>query len=269
MKFQKSSLIIISVILFVFTGTVFSQATDRNYLGISFGGSDFHVLDKQASPLIFNSIGIAPSLQFMYNGENSSHYAEASYYPDNLGTSVNNFSIKSRRGRLRYAYLHSVTNFEFWGNKIKFYLGGSINSYLCHSDYNYYSQPTDRNDFAYTSWYWSSSLDLCARLEYYPSGREFFSFQFFVPVVSNISRPKYSPSGDVNYSDNDRKFKMFGDTKFISDNFSVNALLIYQRPIFGQFNLQLSYEFYYSSYNIPRNVNMYMNNLRAGLFFCF
>ena len=247
----------------------FAQEDNRNYLGGSFGGSDFHIKDDHASPLIFSSIGFAPSLQYIHKGDESRHYAEASYFYDYLGTSSDNFHTDNHRGRLRYCYLHSVTNIQVFGNKFGFFLGGSASSFLCHSEYYYLFIPPDFYGKTIESWYWSSSLDISAQLEYNPAPGEFLSVQLFLPIVSNVSRPKYSPSGNYNYIDNDWKFKMFGETKFFPKNFSVNALLTYHRPLIWNFNLQICYEFYYSSYDEPREVNMYMNNVSIGLFFCF
>jgi len=241
---------------------------EHNHLGGSFGGSDFHIKDDHASPLIFSSIGIAPTLQYIHKGDEGRHYAEISYYYDYLWTSSDNFHNDNHRGRIRYSYLHSISEFKVINKDFELFLGGSIASFLCHSDY-YHSWIPPSVSRTIESWYWSNSLDLSAQLEYNATPREYFSIQFFIPIVSNISRPKYSSSGDYNYVDNDWKFKMFGETKFFPENFSMDFLFTYQRPVIWKFNLQLSYEFYYSFYNEPQNVNMYINNLRAGLFFCF
>lgn len=245
-----------------------SQQNEQNYLGAGFGGSDFHIRDDHASPLIFSSIGIAPTVQFIHKGEESRQYAEASYYDDYLTTTADNFHTANHRGRARYGYLQAISDIAVWNHDVRLFLGGSVNSFLCHSDYYYlYFPPTTGRTIK--SWYWSSSLDLSFQAEYSSSQREFLSVQFFMPVISNVSRPQYSPSGDYNYVENDWKFKMFGKTKLFFKNFALNALFVYHKPIIGSFNLQLSYELYYSTYNEPAQISMYMNNLRAGLFFCF
>lgn len=245
-----------------------AQADERNYIGGSFGGSDFHIKDDHASPFIFSSIGITPSIHYLYKGETNIHFAEVSYYYDYLGTSNDSFHDDNHRGRIRYSYLHSITNFAIFNKKIDFFLGGSIGTFLCHSDYvHLWIHPNNARTIE--SWYWHNSFDITALLEYNFEEREFFFVQLFIPIVSNISRPTYSSSGDFNYTDNDWKFKMFGKTKFFPENFSINVLMTYQRPLFWSFNLQFDYEFYYSFYNEPQDVKMYMNNLRAGLFFCF
>ncbi len=246
----------------------FAQTDEKNYIGASFGGSDFHIKDYHASPMIFSSVGIAPSLQYFYRGDESRQYAEVSYYHDYLATTADNFHDTDNRARVRYSYLHSISYFDIINRQIRFFVGGSVNSFLSHSDYYYLFIPPS-NGRTIESWQWSTSLDLSFQLECSSANREFLSAQFFVPVMSNISRPQYSPSGDYNYVVNDWKYKMFGKTVLFPEGFSLNALLVYQRPIWECFNIQLSYEFYYSFYDRPQDIGMYMNNVRAGLLYCF
>ncbi len=261
-------LIRIALVVVLCSSRLFSQEDERNYLGTGFGGSDFHLKDAHASPLIFSSIGIAPTLQYMHRGEENRQYAEASYYYDNLATTADNFHTVNHRARGRYSYLHAITDIAVWDNDVHLFLGGSVSSFLCHSDYFYLYFPPSYGRTT-ESWYWSNSLDLSFQAEYSPAQREFLSAQFFIPLVSNVSRPQYSPSGDYNYTDNDWKFKMFGKSAFLTKNLSLNTFLAYQRPIIGSFNVQLSYEFHYSIYHEPVEIAMYMNNIRAGLFYCF
>lgn len=268
MKSARFSFGHITLLTVICSFYLYPQQNERNYLGGSFGGSDFHIRDDQASPLIFSSIGIAPTLQFIYNGEESRQYGEVSYYDHYLATSADNFHTVNRRGRARYSYLCAAAEFAILNHDVHLFVGGSVNSFLCHSDYYYlYIPPTLGRTLE--SWYWSTSGDVALQLEYTSGEREWISFQLYLPLVSNVSRPAYSASGDYNYIENDWKFKAFGKTKVFPINFSVNALWIYQRPLFGSLNLQLSYELFFSSYPIPRDVSMYMNNLRAGIFYCF
>jgi hypothetical protein len=265
MKKYLSALILVFVLI---SNELSAQEISRNYVGGSFGGSDFHVNDEHASPLIFSSLGIAPTLQYFYNGEKSFHYFEAAYFDDYLTTTADNFETINHRGRIRYSYFHSIATTEFIKQELKFFIGGAIGTYLCHSDY-YYRTGYVSDARAAESWYWNSSIDLTTQLEFNLSEREFFLAQIFIPLISNVSRPDYSKSMDYNYVDNDWKFKMFGETEFITDNFSLDLLISYQTPLLSQINLQLNYEFYYSTYSEPKEISMYMNNLRAGLFFCF
>jgi hypothetical protein len=252
----------------MFVGRSVAQDDSRNYIGASFGGSDFHVKDDHASPLIFSSVGIAPILQYNHVGENDRHIVELSYYTDYLATAADNFHDDNRRARIRYGYLRSVTEFKFLNSDLNLFLGGSLNSFLCHSDYYYLSIPPTLGR-SIESWYWTNSLDLSVQCEYKPAEREFFSLQLFMPIVSNVSRPAFSPSGGYNYVQNDWKFKEFGATEVFPNNNSFNALLAYQRPVIPGVNLQVSYEWYYVSYDVPKEIRMYMNNLRAGFFYCF
>ncbi len=254
--------------LIFYSEYAFSQSVKRNYIGGNFGGSDFHLLDLRASPLIFGSMGIAPSLQYFHRGAENIHYIDISYFSDNLKTSAENFNTDNQRGRIRYSYLHTLTSFSLFQQNFDLYLGGSAATFLSHSDY-YYAWIPPGYSRAMESWYWSNSLDISAQIDLNSADREFFSLRLFIPVVSNISRPKYSPSGDYNYIDNDWKFKMFGKTEFFPNDFSLNTILTYQRPLVWNFNLQVAYEFYYSAYDKPKDVKMYMNNFCAGLFFCF
>ena len=243
-----------------------AQTRPDIYLGGSFGGSDFHLRDIHASELISRGVGIAPALQFLYKGSTSVHYADASYYFDNLSAANPNFHTDNWRARARYSYMHSITGIS--NGNVRIFLGGSLSSFFCASDY-YFSLAGNFTGRAISSWYWSHSLDLSLMADYSPAYRESFSAFLFFPLVSNISRPQYSSSGDYNYTRNNWKLKAFGKTEFFINDFSVNAILLYQRPLLGDFNVQLSYGFSYSFYGTPQDINMYMNDFRAGFFYCF
>jgi hypothetical protein len=246
----------------------FAQEDTRNFLGVSFGGSDFHIKDGRVSPMIYSSIGIAPSIQYFHRDDETRQYAEVSYYHDYLGTTADNFHDMDNRARVRYSYLHAVTDFNILDRHSSLFAGGSVNSFLSHSDYYFLFIPPT-NGRTIESWQWSTSADLSIQLEYSSAAREFLSAQFFIPLVSNVSRPQYSPSGDYNYALNDWKYKMFGKMEVFPENFSLNTLLVYQRPLWESLNIQLSYEFYYSFYERPQDIGMYMNNFRVGVLHCF
>jgi len=95
--------------------------------------------------------------------------------------------------------------------------------------------------------------------------KDFLSIQLAIPLVSNVSRPQYSSSGDYNYDENDWKIHVFGKTEFIPRNISLDVVIMYQRPFIAGLNLLASYEFYAASYDSPGTVAMYMNSLRAGI----
>jgi hypothetical protein len=219
--------------------------------------------------MIFSAWGIAPVLQYLHAGEESRHYFEASYYPSVLSTGPDNFRTYTWQGRGRYAYLRSIGGFGDPDRPLRLFLGGSLNSFLSRSDYYYFIKPLNGYSSTINSWYWSNSLDAAFQLEYGFAPREFLSLQCFVPILSNVSRPQYSPSGDYSYTENLWKMKMFGRTEFFPKNISCDLLFAFQVPVFWRFNFQVSYEFYFTSYDLPREVKMYMNNARGGVFFCF
>ena len=99
--------------------------------------------------------------------------------------------------------------------------------------------------------------------------REFLSVQCFFPLLSNVSRPQYSPSADFSYTENVFKMKMFGRTQFFPKNLSCDVEFAFQAPLLWKFNGEVRYEFYYASYDLPREMKLYMNNLRGGVYFCF
>lgn len=246
-----------------------AQQTTWDYIGAAFGGSDFHTRDDHASPMIFSAWGIAPTLQFIHAGEQSRQYFEASYYSAVLSTAQDNFRTDNWRGRGRYAYLLSVGEFADTDRPLRLFLGGSLNSFLSRSHYYFFIRPLNGYASSIDSWYWSHSLDAALSLEYGIAEREFFSLQCYVPLLSNVSRPQYSPSGDYSYTENVWKMKMFGRTQFFPKNVSLDLLLAFQVPLIWRFNFQASYEFFFASYDLPRELKMYMNNVRGGVFYCF
>ena len=247
---------------------VFAQQEVSHYIGLGFGGSDFHLKDVHASPLIFRGLGITPSIQYCYRGEESRQYVECSYFRNDLETSSDNFQTKSWRGRFRYGFLQAVGKFNFLNNAIELFAGGSLQSFFSKAEYFFTVPPSGSLSRSIASWYWSHSLDVAGALEYTVGPREFLSIQLAIPLVSNVSRPQYSPSGDYNYYENDWKIHAFGETEFVPRNFSIDLLIMYQRPFIAGLNLYVSYEFYSTSYDTPGAVAMYMNNFRAGISLC-
>jgi hypothetical protein len=244
-----------------------ASAQDNNYLGISFGTSDMHLYDEHASPLIFKGIGIAPDIIYYHKNKHRRQYAEASFYHKNLKTSQDNFSDHNYNGRVRITFVYSILKNNANEKKLSAYLGSSIQSFFSRSDYFY--QRNTGPSRSITSWYWCHSVDLSALLEYQFDAQNYISSQLFIPLISNISRPAYSSSGDYNYTTNEWDINPFGETLFFPQNISFNAKINYQKPIGAKTSLQLSYEFFFASYYKPRDIKMYMNNLRIGLFYNF
>ncbi|KUO60586.1 hypothetical protein APF79_02045 [bacterium BRH_c32] len=265
----KSTPKIIVVLFFLFLSSSFAQKEVKNFIGGNFGISDFHLKDIHASPLIYSGTNSTPSFQYFYNEEISRHYFEATYSFNPLTTLSDNLNTSTDIIRFRYSYVHSSTDFDFLEMKFSLFGGGSVGTFLSLSNYYQDQQIILPRIKIMKSWYWSHSLDISLQLIHELQPRQFFSLQLFIPLLSNVSRPQYSPSADFNYPELDWKLKMFGKTKFIIDNFSVNTILTFQSPLYLNFNYQLSYEFFYSTYSEPKEVSMFMNSFRAGLFFCF
>ena len=249
-------------LLFLLFGESFAQ--ERNYAGINLGLSDFHLRDDHASPLFFRGIGFTPSIQFMYIGESTIHSVELQYIYDYLGSINENFNTNNYRGKVKYSFLHHINDFIISNNQLSLFIGASLSSFLSLSDYRYID-----DNLAIKSWYWNHSLNVEIELLYRFNQKKFISAQLSLPAISNISRPKYSPSENYSYSTNSYKVDVFGKMTFFPKNFFVASTLIYHTPISEVFVLHLEYEFFYSLYNKPKEVDMYMNNVLAGLFLQF
>ncbi len=249
-------------LLILFFSNSFAQ--ERNHIGIHFGLTDFHLKDDHASPLFFRGIGITPSIQFMYKGESAIHSFELSYYSDYLGSINSIFNTNNWRGKVKYSYLHYLTDLIKPDNQLELFIGASLSSFFSLSDYRYIN-----DNLAIKSWYWNHSLNIELALIYSFNQKEYISARLSSPVVSNISRPKYSPSENYSYSTNIYKVDLFDKMVFFPNNFFINTILAYHTPISQSFGLQIEYEFFYSLYNKPKEVSMYMNNVRAGLFWQF
>ena len=262
--------VILALLVSVLCLTVDSKAQEgeRNAVGLAFGGSVFHLKDVHASPLIFRGTGIAPAAEYLYRGKECRQEVEASYYAGELATSNTNFTTKNWRARIRYAYLAPVLRFAFLNEQWDLFAGGSLESFFCKSDY-WYSLAGRFNGRSISSWYWSHSLDCSAQLECPLASGEYLAIAASLPLVSNVSRPVYSPAGDYNYDENDWKIKVLGETRVFPRNFSMIARVMYVRPLASAWSLHLGYEFASSSYDRPADVDMYMNALRAGVLYSF
>jgi hypothetical protein len=256
--------LILLLLLFLIFNAAFAQEKN-NLIGLSFGASNFHVTDDHTSPLIFSGTGIAPSVNWQHTGIRNSHYAEGSFYYDKLYTSSDNFITENFRGRFRYSFLHKTSDSLPVTNRVEFYFGGSVTSFYCKSDY-YFDMRTIRAR-SIASWYWSHSIDMALQLNYFFSERNYIGLQIFSPLISNVSRPPYSPSGNYDYVKNDWVVNTFGRMVLFPRNFSVNTNMVYQHPVSAKLNIRINWEFYYMKYSDPDYISMYMNNFRIGIFY--
>lgn len=243
-----------------------SFAQKKNDLtGLSFGAGNFHITDEHSSPLIFRGTGIAPSITWQHTGVINSHYAEGSFFYDNLSSSSDNFSTQNFRGRFRYAFLHRTTDSLSVKRRFEFYYGISVTSFYCKSDYYFDMRTFMARSIA--SWYWSHSLDLAFQLNWFFSDRNYLGLQVYSPLISNVSRPPFSSSGDYDYDENEWIIKPVGRTVLFPRNLSVNTNMFYQVPVSPKLNIRFNWEFYYMKYPDPDDIAMYMNNFRLGIFY--
>jgi len=238
-----------------------AQDSIPNKISLGFGASNFHILDEHATFLIFRGTGIAPSVAYSHTGSKVMHQIRGAFYYNNLKASVDNFKTELIGGQFRYACLISAGN----GNDL-LSVGLSLSSVFFKTDYYFNSQVYWLK--AIESWNWCHSVDIALQLNK-EWGKNRIGFMVFVPLVSNISRPKYSSSGDYNYEKNDWDVKTFGRTVFVSKNPCVNVHLNYSRNLSRRVILDAGYEFYYSYNENPELIRFYMNNFRLGISYSF
>ncbi len=255
------------IVLLLLRTYIFSKAqnTDRNTIGMTVGITDRHLLDEHASALIYSGMGFVPSLQYSHNSEVGRHVLEATFFYNQLNSAQDNFIATNYSGRLRYSYSH-LLNFITSNSKFKLFCGGSVCTFFnkTNYDYRFYAISWAR---AISSWYWRHSLDLTTRLEYSHSPKNIFSIDLNIPILSNVSRPQYSPSADYNYITNTWDVKIFGKTVLFPDNLAFDLNFNYQRLIYNNLKFKLNYELEYARYNSPKLMKMYMSNLSVG--FCY
>ncbi len=245
-----------------------AQPGGQNLIGVSFGGSDFHIVDQHASPLIFRGIGIAPSLEFFYGGETVRHEIEGAYYSGSLEATNGNFHTDNWRGKFRYAYSLKAAEFGFLGGEWRVFAGGALESFFCKSEY-WFDLSGHYAGRSIVSWYWRHSLDLAGRLECSLSPEESASLSFSFPLLSNVSRPGYSPSSDYNYNENDWKMHVFGREILFLKNPGCSVRLAYERFLVPELAVRAQYEFLVNEFDNPAEVHLYMNNLRIGVLYAF
>lgn len=254
---------LLSLLLCFLYGSLFAQEETKNSIGLGFGTSNFHIVDEHSTPLVFRGTGIAPSIYFISDGSKNRHFLTGSFFYDNLNSSSDNFFTENYRVTGRYSFSHNLLKKQ----KTGIYLGGSLSSFFCYSDYFFWVVPSYARSI--TSWYWSHSFDLSMHLEYRISPRNLFTFHCYIPLVSNVSRPEYSPSGGYDYTENKWIIKSTGKNEIFPENSSVNIRMFLQHNMSKRISLIADYEFYYLKYKRPGVINMYMNNLRAGTFINF
>lgn len=250
-----------SLILIFHNPDISANDSIRNTISIRFGTSNLHLLDEHATFLIFRGTGIAPAIDYNRLSPEGQHYIRGVFYFDNLKSSSSNFKTEIKGGQFRYAYLKNLQT----GNDI-LSAGLSLSSLYLKTDYYFYTQAAWLK--AIESWYWSHTVDIAA-IVYKEWARNKLTFQVFIPVISNVSRPEYSSSGDYNYEKNDWDVKTFGKTVFLTKNKGINAQLDYSRILSRHIHLNVEYEFYFYQNKSNELIRFYMNNFRLGLTYSF
>ena len=245
----------------------FAQKDHGNSLDLSFGGSNFHIVDELGSPIIFRGTGIAPSFRFTHAKNRNIHQVEGAFFRKDLSAGPQNFFAENHRGKLRYGFYHKVIGASVMQRPFDMHLGGSLASFFCKSSFFYDMQSIQARSLA--TWYWSHSFDLTVMLDYYPSDRSLVRFQAYMPLLSNVSRPHYSSMGGYDLEKNDWKIKTFGENRIFPKNSSLNTNLLFQQQVGNHAYINVSWEFYYTKYSDPAVIKMYMNNFRLGAGFIF
>lgn len=241
--------------------SVHSQDSKSNFLSMSFGGSNFHVLDRHAGYLIFRGTGIAPSLNYRRLCGKSEHSVAGSFYYDNLRSSSDNYKTEIIGGQFRYAYFRTIRS-----EKAFISAGLSLSSHYFQSEYQF----KNRKEWARAiiSWYWKHSIDVALRLKK-QWNKSKLELDVYIPVVCNISRPEFSSSGNYDYERNSWVVETFGTTEFIAQSPGINSILTYTLNLSERLNLNAGYEFSYSQYSKSELIRFYMNNIRIGLSYGF
>ena len=268
------TLLLVALTLVLLVSLARAQTGFSHEVGASLGGTLLGLRDRHSSPLIYSDFGIAPGIAYVHRGDHDRHLFEAAYYSDDMGTTIDNFHALNRGGRIRYTYARQAFEFQLFDAPLRVFLGGAVGSYLSHSDFMYLYAPLNVYGQGNESWYWSNSLDAVAMIELQPRERYWFRAALWLPLISSISRPTYSPSGNYNYVDQDWKYSppwpwKGGSLEFFLDNFAFDFHAAYACPFFWNFDFQLSYEFSYAGLKGTQETRMYQNTLRGGILLCF
>lgn len=248
-------------------GIVAAQDSLKNSLGIGFGLSNLHILDVHASELLFRGTGIAPSIEYNRTQGKNSHILKGSFYCGKLSAFSDNYRMIRNAGQIQYSYLRTLFGRDFSDNHFDVSAGVSFSSTFMKSDYLYYRMTAWAT--VIKSWYGSYSAGIATQLAYDWRQSNKIKLIFNMPLVSNVSRPEYSASGDYNYEKNDWQIKAFGNTRMIPDNLVFNTRFSYEHCLSGRFIMKAEYEFYFAKCDDPDLVKFYMNNLRIGILYAF
>jgi len=244
-----------------------AQDGTKNSLAFKVGLGNLHILDEHATPVIFRGTGVAPSAEYVHDGRSGWHSLEGSFCFMNLSAASDNYKTEILAGHLRYGYFRPLFNGSSADNRPVFAAGASVSSHFMK--YDYLILPATSWIKGIESWYGSHSLELAAQARYGWGKGNKVRMLFYLPLLSNVSRPAYSSSGDYNYEKNDWDVKAFGKTMIIPKNLMFNAIFSYQRILKKNLGITAGYEFCFAQCRKPDLVRWYMNSFRAGIIYNF
>jgi len=255
------------VLIPVLNNKTFAQDYPANSIAFNIGLNNFHLLDDHATPIIFRGSAVTPSVEYHHSGRIGLHSIEGSYSHFELSAESDNYMTEIFSGHFRYSFfLLSVNKRSL--KKVPVLAGGaSISSTFIKSDY--WILPATSWITGIESWYGCHSIDLAALFRYGFSDKDQIGIKFFLPLVSNVSKPEYSSSGDYNYETNGWDVKVFGKTMFITENFMTNIALSYERNLKRNLVFTAGYEFKYAQCMQPESVKWYMNIFKLGFIYNF
>jgi len=244
-----------------------AQESATNSVGLSFGACNYHLYDEHAAFLIFRGTGIVPAVSYERTKLKNTHSFEGAFSYDKLNTSADNYMTKMLAGNARYSYSRRLFDGILFQNECSMAAGISLSSYILKSDYKFYMQYFWAG--AIESWYLSYSADISARFRYSAGEKHLLEARFNLPVVGNVSRPAYSPSGDYNYEELDWDVNPFGETMSFPGHFALNIHVEYLYSLGKNFALKTAYEFYFARCKEPDLLRFYSNNLSMGVMYNF
>lgn len=266
MKKRLLLLFLAALTLFVLANKKTSAQSSTNSIAAYIGFDNLHLADEHATPVIFRGTGIVPSIEFRHKGPKTFHLIEGSFISTDLSATSENYGTEILGGDLRYCFLVPF-NRGWREKKTIISAGASVSSTFMKSDYRIL--PVSSWIKGIESWYGNHSIELTAEISYYFTTRDHFRTGLFLPLISNISRPAYSPSGDYDYERNDWDVKMFGKTSIIKDNFHISVDMGWERTITKRLDIAACFEFRYAQCQEPDLIRWYSNSVRFGLSYNF
>ena len=125
----------------------------------------------------------------------------------NLRTVSEVYKTPFLAGRLRYSCLRQVAEGILFNHSLDLSAGLSVSSFFSKASYKFQMSGLWANGIK--TWYGSHSADVSIQAGYNTGENSRVELLCYLPVISNVSRPAYSSSGDYNYEKNDWQIKPF------------------------------------------------------------